>query len=395
MTHPPIGLYVHVPFCTVKCSYCDFNSYAGIDDLQDAWLDAALAELALWATHVAGREFSTVFIGGGTPSLLSEDSIRRLLREIRERLELAPDAEITLEANPESVQPDRLAAYREHGVNRVSMGVQSLNTAELVFLDRIHGAERAAQAFREVREAGFENVNLDLIYGLPGQSHETWKSTVEQVLHWDGGPDHLSCYALTVEEDTPLAARVASGRVVEADPDFVAELADWTAERLARAGFEQYETSNYARDGLRCRHNLIYWRNQEYLAIGPGAHGYVDGVRYQVVRSPRLYIDRVLSLGAQAGTRALRDALPSPAITDWEQVSAHDHLIDTLTSGLRLIEGVDEGLLGEEYAAVRSVMDWAVEHGLAERNEGRLTLTRRGHAVANEIFVRLLDPALV
>ena len=395
MTHPPIGLYVHVPFCTVKCSYCDFNSYAGIDDLQDAWLDAALAELSLWAPHVAGREFSTVFIGGGTPSLLAEDSIRRLLREIHERLELATDAEITLEANPESVQPDRLAAYRECGVNRISMGVQSLNTTELMFLDRIHGAERAAQAFREVREAGFDNVNLDLIYGLPGQSLETWKSTVEQVLSWDGGPDHLSCYALTVEEDTPLAARVASGRVVEADPDFVAELADWTAERLARAGFEQYETSNYARHGLQCRHNLIYWRNQQYLAIGPGAHGYVGAVRYQVVRSPRLYIDRVLGLGPQAGKRQEAPNLPSPAITEAERVSEQDRLIDTLTSGLRLIEGVDEGLLGEEYATVRSVTDWAVENGLAERNRGRLRLTRRGQAVANELFVRLLDPTLI
>ena len=394
MTHTPIGLYVHVPFCTVKCSYCDFNSYAGIDDLQDAWLDAALAELSLWARHVAGREFSTVFIGGGTPSLLSGDSIRRLLREIREQLELAPDAEITLEANPESVQPDRLPAYRECGVNRISIGVQSLDTTELKFLDRIHGAERAAQAFREVREAGFDNVNLDLIYGLPGQSLETWKSTVEQVLSWDGGPDHLSCYALTVEEDTPLAARVASGRVVEADPDFVAELADWTAERLARAGFEQYETSNYARHGLQCRHNLIYWRNQEYLAVGPGAHGYVGGVRYQVVRSPRLYIDRLLGLESQP-RRSADAALPSPAVTESETVDEHDQVIDALTSGLRLFEGLDESSLAAAYGTVRPVIDWAEEHGLVERRHGRLRLTKRGHSVANELFVRLLDPTLI
>ncbi|MCY3569078.1 MAG: radical SAM family heme chaperone HemW, partial [Chloroflexi bacterium] len=267
MTHAPIGLYVHVPFCTVKCSYCDFNSYAGIEDLQDAWLEAALTELALWAPRVAGREFATVFIGGGTPSLLSGDSIRRLLDEVRERLDLASDAEITLEANPESVRLDRLETYRDSGVNRISMGVQSLNSRELVFLDRIHGAARAAQAFREIREAGFDNVNLDLIYGLPGQTLDTWTSTVEQVLSWDGGPDHLSCYALTIEEGTPLAARVASGLVSEADPDHAAEIADWTAERLGRAGFEQYETSNYTRNGLECRHNLIYWRNQEYLAI--------------------------------------------------------------------------------------------------------------------------------
>lgn len=389
MTNSPIGLYVHVPFCTVKCSYCDFNSYAGIDDLQGAWLDAALTELDHWAPRVEHREFSTVFIGGGTPSLLPGESIATLLGGICDRLTLSADAEVTLEANPESVQPDRLIAYRDAGVNRISMGVQSLDAGELVFLDRIHSAERAAQAFHQIRNAGYDNVNLDLIYGLPGQTIETWQSSVEQVLSWDGGPDHLSCYALTVEEGTPLAARVASGRVREADADFVAEIADWTSERLARAGFEQYETSNYARRGLQCRHNLIYWRNQEYLAIGPGAHGFVDGVRYQVARSPRLYIDR---LGA--GTGELAKELPSPAITASERVSELDHLIDTLTSGLRLLEGVDEGSLSEIYAAVRPVMDWAVAHGLAQRNGDRLSLTKRGHAVANEIFVRLLDPTL-
>ena len=398
VTSAPIGLYVHVPFCTVKCSYCDFNSYAGIDDLQGAWLDAALTELELWAPRVGDRVFSTLFIGGGTPSLLPGESIQALLDAIRDRLNLSEDAEVTLEANPESVQSDRLEQYRAAGVNRISMGVQSLDGGELVFLDRIHSAERAEQAFHEVRAAGFDNVNLDLIYGLPGQTLATWKSTIERVLSWDGGPDHLSCYALTVEEGTPLAARVASGRVFEADADDVSEIADWTVERLSRAGFEQYETSNHARRGLQCRHNLIYWRNQEYLAIGPGAHGFVDGVRYQVGRSPRLYIDRLQTNaprpGLQAGTRSLAAELPSPAITESEQVSEHDHLIDTLTSGLRLMEGVDEGKLSGGYAAIRPVMDWAVANGLAERNQGRIRLTKRGHAVANEIFVRLIDPTL-
>ncbi len=379
---------MHVPFCTVKCSYCDFNSYAGIDDLQDAWLDAALAELALWAPRLAEREFSTVFIGGGTPSLLSGDAIRRLLDAVRRQLRLAPDAEITLEANPESVRPDRLAAYRDAGVNRISMGVQSLDAAELVFLDRIHGADRAAQAFREIREAGFDNVNLDLIYGLPGQTLQTWQYTVEQVLSWDGGPDHLSCYALTVEEGTPLAARVSAGRVLEADPDFVAELADWTAARLAQAGFRRYETSNYARRGLQCRHNLIYWRNQEYLALGPGAHGYVDGLRYHVVRRPRAYIDRLLHGDPNPPAAA---ALPSPAIADAEQVGELEDLIDTLTSGLRLIEGVDESGLPPAYDQLRPTIDWAVANNLAQRQSARLSLTRRGHEVANEIFVRLLE----
>ncbi|MXX48729.1 MAG: radical SAM family heme chaperone HemW [Chloroflexi bacterium] len=389
MQNTPLGLYIHVPFCTVKCSYCDFNSYAGIEDMQTEWEAAALTELSLWAPRLQGREVSTVFIGGGTPSLLPGESIERILDTIRSNFSLSADAEITLEANPESVQPDRLQTYRAAGVNRVSMGVQSLDSDELFFLDRIHSAERAETAFAEIRSAGFVNVNLDLIYGLPGQSLATWQSTLERVLTWSGdGPDHISCYALTVEEGTPLAARVASRQVVEANPDHVAELADWTANRLTAAGYEQYETSNYARNGLSCRHNLIYWRNQEYAAIGPGAHGFIDGVRFHVVRSPKAYIDRLR--GADAMSNGV-EGLPSPAIAGAERVGDLENVIDTLTSGLRLMEGLDETSLPPAYQQVRPVLDWAVDNALAQRQEGRIVLTKRGHAVANEVFVRLLE----
>ena len=389
MHDTPLGLYIHVPFCTVKCSYCDFNSYAGIEDMQTEWESAALTELSLWAPRLRGREVSTVFIGGGTPSLLPGESIARILDAVRSGLSLSSDAEITLEANPESVHPERLQMYRTAGVNRISMGVQSLDSAELVFLDRIHSAERAEEAFAEIRAAQFDNANLDLIYGLPGQSLASWQSSLERVLTWSGkGPDHISCYALTVEEGTPLAARVASGRVVEASPDHVAELADWTADRLAAAGYERYETSNYARNGLSCRHNLIYWRNQEYAAIGPGAHGFVDGVRYHVVRSPKAYIERLR--GAESNSNG-DEGLPSPAIAGAERVGELENVIDTLTSGLRLMEGVDETSLPAAYQQVRPVLDWAVENALAQRANRRLSLTMRGHEVANEVFVRLLE----
>ncbi len=390
----PLGLYVHVPFCTVKCSYCDFNSFAGIEDLQDAFTSAAATELSLWNSRLSERDVSTVFIGGGTPSLLEADQIERLLGAIHDNVRLAEDAEITLEANPESVDPARLTLYRELGVNRISMGVQSLDRRELEFLDRIHSAERAERAFAEIRAAGFDNVNLDLIYGLPGQSLETWQSTLDGALSWQGsGPDHISCYALTVEAGTPLAARVRSGRVAQADPDDVAELADWTAQRLSHAGYEQYETSNYARHGRQCRHNLIYWRNQEYAAVGPGAHGFIDGIRFSVVRSPTAYNKRLKDC---KGNGHGLEGLPSPAIVDAERVSELDYVIDTLTSGLRLMEGVDEAALQRSYqnayAQLRLTLDWAVAHALAERRLGRLRLTARGHAVANEVFVRLLDP---
>lgn len=393
VTAAPLGLYIHVPFCTVKCSYCDFNSYAGIEDMQASWLAAAVRELELWSSRAAGREIETVFVGGGTPSLLSGDEVAALLMSVRACFKVASDAEVTLEANPESVEATRFAAYRAAGVNRISMGVQSLDASELVFLDRIHSADRAERAFREIREAGFDNVNLDLIYGLPNQSLASWQTTLEQVLNWSvDGPEHLSCYALTVEEGTPLATRVAAGRVREAEADLVALIADWTTARLASAGYQQYETSNYARPGRRCRHNLIYWRNQEYVAIGPGAHGFIDGIRYQVTRSPRRYI---ACLRDAESARERSAGLPSPAIIETEVVSERDRLLDSLTSGLRLVEGVPEASLPDGFADVRAVLDWAVAHGLMQRRDGRLRLSRRGHAVANEVFVRLLDPTLV
>lgn len=390
-TAPPLSLYIHVPFCTVKCAYCDFNSYAALEHLTGDWLSALLRELELWSERAAGRRIETVFIGGGTPSLLEGEQIARLLDAARRHFTIAADAEITLEANPESVSEERMRGYRAAGVNRVSMGVQSLDADELRFLDRLHSAARAEQALSEIRSAGFENVNLDLIYGLPKQRFETWRNTLEQVAAWR--PEHLSCYALTVEDGTPLAARVAAGAVVEADPDVVAETSTWTAERLAEAGYEHYETSNYALPGRECRHNLNYWRCGDYIGVGPGAHGCIDGRRYSVLRRPAAYI-RKLATHAPGP-----DGLPSPAIEQAEPITEQDALIDALTLGLRLREGVDESQLRERhpdaFAATAPAINWALAASLLERRNGQLRLTPRGQAVANEVFVRIVDPSLL
>ena len=391
----PLSLYIHVPFCTVKCAYCDFNSYAGLEPLTGDWLGAALRELELWSAHAtrqaAGRGVATIFIGGGTPSLLEGEQVARLLDTARRCFAVAPDAEITLEANPESVRVERMRDYRVAGVNRVSMGVQSLDADELRFLDRLHSAERAEQAFSEIRAAGFDNVNLDLIYGLPQQRFATWRSTLERVAAWR--PEHLSCYALTVEEGTPLAARVAAGAVVEADPDVVAEISAWTARRLSEAGYAHYETSNYALPDRECRHNLNYWRCGDYIGVGPGAHGCFAGRRYSVARRPAAYI-RKLASGASGPS-----GLPSPAIEDAEPITEIDALVDALTLGLRLAEGVDEEALKrrypDAYGRIEAVVEWAVGAALAEREGGRLRLTERGQAVANEVFVRLVEPSLL
>ena len=229
----PLSVYLHVPFCTVKCAYCDFNSYANLEDEIPAWEAALVEELRLWAAASAGRPVPTVFFGGGTPSLLEGEAVQRLMEQVRAHWPLDADAEVTLEANPESVSAERLREYRAAGVNRISMGVQSLQPEELIFLDRIHSAERAQEAFRLLRDAGFENVSVDLIFGLPRQSLGSWQDTVERVLGW--GPDHVSAYALIVEEGTPLASRVARGEVRPADADVVASMSEWTELRLEKA----------------------------------------------------------------------------------------------------------------------------------------------------------------
>ena len=410
----PVSLYLHVPFCTVKCAYCDFNSYAGMEDAMPAWESALLRELRLWAPVVAGRPVPTVFIGGGTPSLLEGASIARIMDTIRDAYALEPGAEITLEANPESVVLERLRAYRAAGVNRLSMGVQSLDAGELRFLDRLHDADRARWAFDQARAAGFDNVNCDLIFGLPGQSLEGWRRSLEGVAAFgsdQAGPDHLSCYGLTVEDGTPLAQRVAEGRVAEADPDVVADIAEWTELRLSELGYAQYEISNWARErsdgkSRECRHNLVYWRQGEYVGVGPGAHGFVDGVRYAVERSPARYVAALNASVRPARVEGSeRESAhpepvegPPPAVVSHELVDPATAAIDAITLGLRLNAGIDESELreryGEGWAGVEAGLTWGIREGLLERND-RLRLTSRGRRLANEVFVRVMAPELV
>jgi oxygen-independent coproporphyrinogen-3 oxidase len=389
-----VGLYVHFPWCVRKCPYCDFNSHPLKEPLRETeYREALLDDFNRELERFGDRRITTVYFGGGTPSLLEGASIGRILDAIRDGYALDADAEITLEANPESVRADRLAAYRAAGVNRLSMGVQSLDPGELAFLDRLHDAERARWAFETARAAGFDNINCDLIFGLPGQSPESWRRSLEGVASW--GPDHLSCYGLTVEDGTPLAQRVAEGRVTEADPDVVAEMSEWTEERLAAMGYRQYEISNWARADASgrdraCRHNLVYWRQGDYVGAGPGAHGFVDGVRYAVERSPARYVAALAAAGEEPRWAA---------VVSQEAVEPATAAVDAAVLGLRLNAGIDEAALrsryGPAWAVVEPGLRWGEESGLLERSDGRLRLTRRGRRLANEVFVRIVAPEVV
>lgn len=395
MRHP-LSLYIHIPFCSLKCSYCDFNSYAGLEGLIPSYVDALIMEMGLWRQAAAGRPIATVFLGGGTPSLLPLPELERLMTALRQGFRLSPQAEVTLEANPGTVNRAHLRDLLALGINRLSLGVQSFHDEELRALDRIHTAAEARQAYAWARGAGFRRINLDLIYGLPHQPLERWQSTLEEAIAL--GPEHLSLYALTVEEGTRLAYEVEHGRIPGPDPDAQAAMYEWSLDRLEAAGYRQYEISNWARPGQECRHNLVYWRNGEWLGLGAGAHSHLGSFRFANVYSPRRYIRLVRETAAiglpdlthmSALLRAMRQVAYREEQTPELAMADTAILALRLNDGLALEEfrarfgrGLDE-VYGPTLAELASL-------GLVERAQGRVRLTRRGRLLANEVFLRLL-----
>ena len=386
----PLSLYLHIPFCTAKCGYCDFNSYANHEHLIPSYTQTLLREAQLWRKATKGRPIATVFLGGGTPSLLPLEEVRALFGGLRSVFGFVPDAEVTLEANPGSLDEAYLRGLLNAGINRLSIGVQSLHDDELRALDRLHSADDARAAYRAARAAGFDNVNLDLIFGLPEQSIERWQATLEEALELR--PEHLSLYALTVEEGTPLANAVARGRTSAPDPDNQADQYEWTQQRLAQAGYEQYEISNWSLPGYRCKHNLTYWDCREYLGLGAGAHSYLNGVRFATAALPQQYmtlVDESWRNAQSGGDTPMRQVISGETITPRLAMS------DTLILGLRLVEGVSverfrarHGV--DMFEAFGEPVNESIALGLLETADGHLRLTERGRFVGNEVFTKLL-----
>ncbi len=392
-----LALYLHIPFCTAKCGYCDFNSYEGLDHLVPDYTRALAREIELWAPAARDFSVSTVFFGGGTPSLTSLEDMATISAAIRESYNIAPDVEWSLEANPTELTREHLDGLRELGVNRLSMGAQSMHEDELALLERTHSPERVEQAMSDARAAGFDNINLDLIFGLIEQPFERWRETLERVLRMR--PEHLSCYALTIEPGTALYYRVSKGDLPEPDPDVAADQYEWTRTRLAEAGYDQYEISNWARPGLACRHNLVYWRAEPYLGLGAGAHSMFAGRRFANVDAPNRYVDAIEETHAErraTGRGTMRQ------VAGGETPDEATLRSDAMILGLRLIEGVPLAAFGERFGVpVEQIFGAAIERhtslGLLERaatpDGERLRLTARGLLLANEVFVDLLpDP---
>jgi putative oxygen-independent coproporphyrinogen III oxidase len=380
MTKPAFGVYVHWPFCLSKCPYCDFNSHvrhAAIDEARH--VRAFTAEIAATAARVPGRTVSTIFFGGGTPSLMQPGTVGAILEAIAKQWSIAPDVEVTLEANPTSVEATRFHGYRMAGVNRVSLGVQALNDVELKTLGRLHSAQEALDAVAIARKV-FERYSFDLIYARPGQTPQAWASELKHAIA--EAAEHLSLYQLTIEQDTPFAALHAAGKLITPDEDVARTLYDTTQEVCSAAGLPAYEISNHARPSAECRHNLVYWRGHEYAGIGPGAHGRLDiaGERRATAteRRPEAWLMRVEALG-------------HGVVTD--ETLSHVEIADEfLMMGLRLAEGIDPAHY--EQIAGRPIDERRVailrEEGAVEVTpEGRLRVTQSGFPVLDAVVADL------
>jgi oxygen-independent coproporphyrinogen III oxidase len=383
-----LGLYVHIPFCAAICNYCNFNRGLFDAELKARYVRAVTAEIlrsgraggsggagGSSGAGGSGGVADTIYFGGGTPSLLEPGEIADIIRACREAFAVSADAEVTLEANPETVSVDRLAAFRAAGVNRVSFGVQSFRENELRRLSRLHSADRARDAVSEARAAGFDNVSIDLMMWLPGQRLEEWLQSVDEAIRV--APDHLSLYLLEVYPNAPLKDEMARQRWSQAPDDDAAAMYVTAMERLEAAGLQQYEISNVARPGRRSRHNLKYWTDQEWLGFGCGAHSTRNGARWKNVSSTEEYVDRI---ARDAGTEV-----------DVRRLSDSERLGDALFTGLRLAEGVELATIRQRYGVdvwrrFGADLQVYVDAGLLLHDGATLRLTRRGMLLAHEVM---------
>ncbi len=393
-----LSVYIHVPFCQTKCPYCDFNTYQGIERLMTPFRKALTTELTAWGQVLGHPAANTVFFGGGTPSYLPPGAIGDIIAALPASFPLRAGAEVTIEANPGDLNVCRAESLLAQGVNRLSIGVQSLDNDLLALLGRRHDAGQAMAAFRAARQAGFDNVNLDLMYGLPRQTLTQWQETLLRLASLE--PSHISLYCLTLEEGTPLHRWVEQGHMPQPDPDLAADMYQYARELLAQAGYQHYEISNWAMPGRASRHNLAYWQNRAFLGAGPGAHSGLGGYRFWNLDSPRHYITAVADWAGSAP--ALLTELTGSwlagvgPVGGYESLSPELQAAETMFLGLRLLDGLDVAQasarlgvnLAEKYQAQLAEL---VELGMLEWEGRRLRLTPSTYLIANQVFTRFLD----
>ncbi|MBM7855705.1 oxygen-independent coproporphyrinogen-3 oxidase [Desulfohalotomaculum tongense] len=371
-----IGLYIHVPFCLQKCRYCDFVSYPYNKDDARSYLQALEREMQYYARRLTpGRRVSTVFIGGGTPTVLETGDLTKLLENARRYFQWSEDAEVTVEANPGTINKHKLYMLHQMGVNRLSLGVQAYQSRLLNLLGRVHDYRQVLQGVSAARQVGFNNLNLDLIFGIPGQSLKDWQESLAMLA--DLQPEHLACYSLQLEEGTPLAAAVERGEVTPCREELELKMYNKLIDFLTARGYRHYEISNFSKPGCQCRHNLLYWHNGEYLGLGPAAHSHLDMQRWSNTASIRQYTGQVLK--------------NVPPVTERHKLTKKDVMIETAFMGLRLLQGLDRNEFYRRFGQ-RITDVWPEEvkklchQGLLELTDTHLRLTGKGLRLANLVF---------
>ena len=388
----PLSLYLHIPFCTTKCTYCAFNTYTNLERLIPDFVQALMREVEFVGKTNPHPHIISVYFGGGTPSLLTSLQLKQILEQIHNCFSLLTNCEITVEANPIDLTPQYVDELLEIGVNRLSIGVQSTHKHELALFARRHNSEVATQAFNLARQCGFKNISLDLIYGIPNQTLEQWQVSVDHILRL--APEHISMYSLGLEDGTPMKNWVEIGKLPTPNDDVIADMYELATDLMLANGYEQYEISNWSKPDLACKHNLQYWRNFPYLGLGAGAHGYAGGKRYSTIRSPKQYIDRLLH--PNITENANLEFPLTPVVDQFTDVQRQDEISETLMTGLRLIQtGITYDSFYERFGqSVQELhgvtINKFIEHGLLQQDEKGIRITRRGRLLSNAIFRELI-----
>jgi oxygen-independent coproporphyrinogen-3 oxidase len=383
-TRSSLAVYIHIPFCQTRCTYCAFNTYTGQAGLVASYMRALRRELAL-VVDFSKPAVPTIYFGGGTPSLIPAAEIEATLQACADQCALTADVEISLEANPGSISPDYLRDIRRIGINRLSIGMQSAHAHELKLFARLHRLDDVQMTVNAARAAGFDNINLDLIYGIPRQTFVMWQHSLETAICLN--PSHLSLYSLGIENATPLQSWIEQGDLPAPDPDLAADMYEWASDRLAAGGYEQYEISNWAKPGFACRHNVHVWRNLPYLGLGAGAHGCAAHTRYANVNLPAAYIERIQN------QQTPRPFPLSAAAEEIDVIDQQQEMSETMFLGLRLTQ---DGITPEYFQARFGRDLWTVYHqelnsliasGLLEHTaDGRVRLSPRGRLLGNHVF---------
>ena len=371
------SVYIHIPFCATKCYYCAFNTYAFHKEQAEAYLQALRTEIALYASET--DPLQTIFIGGGTPSILSANALTQLFTDVHQHFRITPDAEITVECNPGTVDTEKLRVMRNNGVNRLSFGLQAMQDETLKQLGRIHSVAEFLQSYRLARDSGFENINIDLIFALPDQTMDAWHHTLNAVISLE--PAHISAYNLVMEEATPFYEWWQAGELHLPSEDTEADMFQYTIETLTAHGYTHYEICNFARPDHYAKHNLVYWNNQPCIGLGAGASGYLNGIRYRNIRGIAPYIDKLTER--------------NKPIADTEHLTGDAEKAEVLMLALRKREGISLGVYQNRFgenieAAFGDILKKWMDLGLLERTATHLRLTPRGLFLANEVFVELM-----